>query len=180
MMKKVVIIHGNGGCTHKIHWYPWLKAELEKQDIKVLAPTMPDNVEAKASVWLPYMRDVLLCDKNTIIVGHSLGAVAAMRYAENYKLFGSVLVGACYTDLGYASEKLAGYYDAPWQWDTIQKNQQFISLIASSDDPFIPIVEPRHIKKSLNCEYFEYKNQGHFMDKTIPGVVELIVEKLKI
>ncbi|MBS1987747.1 hypothetical protein JST56_02020 [Candidatus Dependentiae bacterium] len=44
-MIKVVIIHGNGGCTSQSHWTPWLKAELEKKSITVLAPTMPDNVD---------------------------------------------------------------------------------------------------------------------------------------
>lgn len=179
-MKKVVIIHGNGGCTHQMGWYPWLKSELEKLDIKVVSPTMPDNVEAKASVWLPYMHDVLRCDENTIIVGHSSGAVAAMRYAENYKLFGSVLVGACYTDLGYASEKLSGYYDAPWQWDKIKNNQRFISLFASSDDSFIPVKEARFIKDNLDCEYLEFQDQGHFIGKTIPGVVQIIKNALLI
>lgn len=99
-MKKVVIIHGNGGCTAEDHWTPWLKAELEKNGVVVIAPTMPDNVQAKASVWLPYMRDKLGCDENTIVIGHSSGAVAAMRYAEQHKLLGTVLVGTCYTDLG--------------------------------------------------------------------------------
>jgi len=118
---KVVIIHGNGGCTNQHHWTPWLKAELEKNKIIVVAPTMPDNVEAKASIWLPYMHDVLRCDENTIVVGHSSGAVAAMRYAEQYKLLGSVLIAACHTDLGYTNERVSGYYDAPWHWDIIKK-----------------------------------------------------------
>ena len=81
-MLKIFIIHDNGGCTSQHYWTPWLKATLEKNKIAVIAPTMPDNVEAKASIWLPYMRTTLRCDENTIIIGHSSGAVAAMRYTE--------------------------------------------------------------------------------------------------
>lgn len=58
-MKKVVIVHGNGGCTNQDVWIPWIKAELEKNKIAVVAPTMPDNFEAKASIWLPYLHDKL-------------------------------------------------------------------------------------------------------------------------
>jgi predicted alpha/beta hydrolase family esterase len=177
-MARVVIIHGNGGCTNQHNWTPWLKAELEKNNIMVIAPTMPDNVEAKASIWLPYMHDKLRCDENTIIVGHSSGAVAAMRYAEQYKVLGSVLVGACYTDLGYASERISGYYDAPWRWDIIKKNQQWIVLLASSDDPFIPIEEPQHIQSKLAADYYEYTKEGHFMNQTIPNLVSIILKKL--
>jgi pimeloyl-ACP methyl ester carboxylesterase len=101
-------------------------------------------------------------DEETIIIGHSSGAVAAMRYAETHKLLGSVLVGACYTDLGYESEKVSGYYDAPWQWDVIKKNQQWIIQFASSDDPFIPIEEARYIHEHLNTDYHEYTDAAHF------------------
>jgi predicted alpha/beta hydrolase family esterase len=76
-------------------------------------PDMPDPVEARSSIWLPYIQDVLNVDENTILVGHSSGAVAAMRYAETHKLGGSVLVGTYYTDLGYKDEKAAGYFDTP-------------------------------------------------------------------
>lgn len=178
-MEKVVIVHGNGGCTNQEVWIPWVKAELEKNNITVITPTMPDNVEAKASIWLPYLRDKLHCDENTIIIGHSSGAVAAMRYAEQYKLLGSVLVGACYTDLGYASERISGYYDVPWHWETIKKNQQWIIQFASSDDPFIPIQEPRYINKQLDTDYYEFTDQGHFVNKTIPFLVPIILKKLE-
>jgi len=175
---KIVIIHGNGGCTHTSVWIPWLKSELEKKNIKVLAHTMPDNYEAKASAWLPYMKEVLKCDENTIVIGHSSGAVAAMRYAEQNKLLGSVLVGACYTDLDIESERISGYYDEPWQWDAIKQNQQWIMLFASSDDPFIPITEARHIHKNLGTEYHEFDDQGHFQDKDIPELLSVLLKKI--
>lgn len=177
-MKKVVIIHGNGGCTGNHFWYPWLKTELEKKGFSVIAPTMPDNIEAKVSVWLPYMRDVLKCDENTVVVGHSSGAVAAMRYAEEYKLFGSVLVGACYTDLGYESERIAGYYDTPWQWDKIKNNQQWTIILASTDDPYIPISEPRFIHDNLGGEYCEFNDRGHFSGDEISDLLPLLMTKL--
>lgn len=177
-MAKVVIIHGNGGCTNQSHWTPWLKAELEKNNILVVSPTMPDNYEAKASIWLPFMRKTLGCDENTIIIGHSSGAVAALRYAEQYRLLGTVLIAACYTDLGYKSEQIAGYYDEPWKWKDIKNNQQWIVQFSSTDDPYIPIAEARHINTQLATEYLEFTDQGHFMNKTIPNVASIIIQKL--
>jgi uncharacterized protein len=47
---------------------------------------MPDNYEAKASIWLPYIKNALHADGQTILVGCSSGAVAAMRFAEKNKI----------------------------------------------------------------------------------------------
>ena len=40
-----------------------------------------------------------------MLVGHSSGAVAAMRLLEKTPLLGAVLVSACHTDLGDAGER---------------------------------------------------------------------------
>lgn len=183
-MARIVIIHGNGGGSGEDHWQPWLKAELEKLEHEVLTPTMPDNIEAKALVWLSYMKAQLSIDENTIIVGHSSGAVAAMRYAENSRVKGTILLGACYTDLNDEIEKLSGYYNEPWQWDVIAGNQEFVVVMASKDDPWIDISEPRHIFQSLNCEYHEYTNKGHFTEehmgnKKFPELLQIITNHLK-
>lgn len=178
-MIKAVIIHGNGGCTADDIWYPWLKAELEKNGIPVTLPTMPDNILARASIWLPYMHDELGCDENTIVIGHSSGAVAAMRYAQEHKILGSVLVAGCYTDLGYESERISGYYDGPWLWNTIKENQQWIIQLASTDDPHIPITQARHIHKNLNTKYHESNNRGHFQDDQLPEALSKILRQLK-
>jgi len=155
---------------------------LEKRDFEVLNPTMPDNEEAKSSIWLPYLENELKADENTIIVGWSSGAVAAMRYAETHKLLGSVLIGACYTDTGDEVEKISGYYDAPWQWNTIKANQKWIAQFASTDDPVIPIEESRFVHEKLGTEYQEYTDKKHFGwpddMPTFPELLELIVRKV--
>lgn len=53
---------------------------------------MPDPITAKESIWIPFMREQMECDENTVIIGHSSGAEAAMRFAEKYKVKGIILV----------------------------------------------------------------------------------------
>jgi predicted alpha/beta hydrolase family esterase len=161
-MKRVVLIHGNGGGNGSDNWFPWVKAELEKIGAVCETPDMPDAMEAKSSIWLPYIQDVIRADENTILVGHSSGAVAAMRYAETHKLGGSVLVGTYYTDLGYEDEKAAGYFDTSWDWEAIKANQPWVMIFASTDDPYIDISEPKLIRDKLGADYHEFINQGHF------------------
>lgn len=49
---------------------------------------MPDPVGARESVWLPFMKNELQCGEDTVIVGHSSGAAAAMRFAETERVAG--------------------------------------------------------------------------------------------
>lgn len=86
-----------------------------------------------------------------------------------------MLIGTYYTDLGYDDEKASGYFDAPWNWEAIKGNTPWTIVFASSDDPYIGIVEPRLIKEKLNAEYYEFNNRGHFgYDKETSEFPELL------
>jgi uncharacterized protein len=159
---RVIFIHGNGGGSVNDHWFPWLKLELEKIGLLVISRNFPDSQLSRQSVWLPFIKNELTADKNTIIVGHSSGAIAAMRYAEQNPIYASVLVGAGYTDGGDSNEKLSGYYDHPWNWPAIMNNQKWIIQFHSLDDPYIPISEARFIHQQLASEYYEFPDRQHF------------------
>lgn len=161
-MTKVIFIPGNGGSTTRDNWFPAIEQDLKSHGIEVIAATFPDPYLARESFWIPFLKDTLKADKDTILVGYSSGAIAALKFAQQYPILGSVLVGVYHTDLGIEEEKLSGYFDTPWHWKTIRENQQWTVIFAAQDDPWIPIHEPRYIHKQLNCEYHEYKNQGHF------------------
>lgn len=183
MNKKVIFIPGNGGGSPNDNWFPSVKKELEDAGLTVISKEFPDNDLARSSFWLPFLLDELKVDENTILIGHSSGAIAAMRLAEKRAIYGSILVGAYYTDLGMEKEKQSGYFDKEWDWKSIKENQQWIALFASQDDPWIPIKEPRHIHFQLDCEYHEYKNKGHFggdyYKATFPELSHSLIQNLK-
>lgn len=161
MRPKAIFIHGNGGSTASDIWFPWLERELTALGLDVINRTFPDNVKARARIWLPFLEE-LGADEHTILVGHSSGAVAAMRYAETHRLAGSVLVSVCHTDLGDGGEAASGYYRAPWQWTRIREHQPWIGIFHSTDDPLIPIGEARFVAAQLRANYFEFDDRGHF------------------
>jgi len=181
---KVIFIHGNGGCSPDDNWFPYLKEELEKLGVPVVAHQFPDAYLARASYWLPFLKNELKADEHSIIVGHSSGALAAMRFAETNKLLGSILIATMHTDLGIKSEKLSGYFDTPWNWQAIKDNQQWIVQFASTDDPWIPISESRFVHGKLNSQHHEFTNQGHFggdrYKKDFPQLVAVIKRKLSL
>ena len=177
---KAIIVPGNGGDRPTDRWLPYVTAELGKFGILVTNVEFPDPVIARQEYWLPFLKK-LGADENTILIGHSSGAIAAMRYAETNEIYGTVLVGSYHTDLGMESEKESGYFDLPWDWRAIQENQKWIIQFASTDDPFIPIEEARYIRDHLNTEYHEFTDRGHFGSdqKEFPELVEAVKEKIK-
>jgi uncharacterized protein len=175
---KVILIHGNGGSTAADGWLPFVERDLTALGLHVVNRTFPDNVRARASVWLPFL-DELGADARTVLIGHSSGAVAALRYAETHPLLGSVLVGVCHTDLGDADERASGYYRAPWDWEAIRRHQQWIGIFQSEDDPLIPVSEARFVARQLGCSYFEHTGRGHFVDRApFPELVQFIRRRL--
>ena len=178
---KIIIIPGNGDShVETDHWYPWLRDELESRGYQVVAEDMPDPVAAHANIWLPHIEKVFRADENSIIIGHSSGGIAAMRYLETHRLSGAILIGVMHTDLGFEDERDSGYYDEPWQWDKIKANAGWIAQFSSTDDPYIPIEQPRFIHDQLSTEYHELSGRGHFMtdqnplNNTLPEIIKII------
>lgn len=183
MKPKIILIPGNGNTdVEKHNWYAWVKKELQEKGYEVLAHNMPDPELARSKFWLPYIENELNADENSILIGHSSGAIAIQRYAETHQILGAILVGTYHTDLGYEEEKISGYFDTPWQWGKIKKNCQWIVQLAGQDDPYISKEESRFVHEHLDCEYHEYTDQGHFGDpdhpyNDFPALIEIIERK---
>ncbi len=177
MKPRIIFIHGNGAEHWSFGWAPWLKQELERLGFETFFETMPDSIIARAKYWLPFLKDYVKAGRNDVLVGWSSGAVAAMRYAENNGIKGSVLISPCYTDLGDALEKQSGYYDKPWQWNNIKANQEKIALIWGDDDPFIPQAEFDVIARHLEPRRIKIHGGQHFIERTeFPELLQYIKE----
>ncbi len=182
-MKKIkaIIIPGNGGNNPEDKWFPYVKKALEELGVVVLNNKYPDPMLARKEYWLPFIKEQG-ADENTVLIGHSSGSVAAMRFAEENKILGSVLVSASVSDLGNEDEKKSGYFDTPWNWNAIKENQKWTIQFASTDDPYIPISEAREIHRQLDTRYYEYTDQGHFSYREkkfeFPELVAAISEEL--
>ncbi|KAA0712508.1 putative hydrolase RBBP9 [Triplophysa tibetana] len=172
-LKRVVIVPGNGaGDMEHCNWYGWLKKRInEMSDLSCAMKNMPDPVTARESVWLPFMEKDLKCDEDTVIIGHSSGASAAMRYSETHQVFGLILVGAYTSDLGDENERESGYFSRPWEWEKIRSNVKYIIQFGSTDDPFLPWEEQQEVADGLNTDLHKYTDRGHFQNTTFPELI---------
>jgi hypothetical protein len=177
---KAMIIPGNDNTPITSNWYQYVKNELEKLGLEVIAENMPDPKLARKEIWIPFIKEKISAGEDSILIGHSSGAVAILRFLEENKCKLAILVGVYHTDLGDELEKKSGYFDEEWKWDQIKNNAKKIVVFASQDDPYIPIEQPRFIKEKLDAEYHEYKDEGHFgadVNKKVFPELVLVVKK---
>lgn len=175
MKPRLIFIHGNQTEHWSYGWAAWFKQELDKLGFETFFETMPDSIIARAEYWLPFLKDYVKAGENDVLVGWSSGAVAAMRYAEDNKIKGSILVSPCYTNTGDELEKQSGYYDKPWLWDKIKANQENIALIYGDDDPYIEQNEFEFIAKQLSPVQVKIPGGKHFIERSeFPELLQYI------
>lgn len=175
MKLRFIFIHGNQTTHWSFAFAPWLKAELEKMGFETFFETFPDSIIARAEYWLLFLNEHIKVSENDVIIGWSSGAVAAMRFAETNKIKGSILISPCYTDLGDELERQGGYYDKPWDWQSIKNNQNKIALFYGDDDPYIPQSEFEYIAEHLNPVIKKIEGGKHFIEYTeFPQLLDYI------
>ncbi|GFH59058.1 alpha/beta-hydrolase [Chaetoceros tenuissimus] len=159
---RIVLIPGMG-CSPvaRVNWYSWFANEvLKKQNVdECVLRDFPDPNGCKESIWIPFLRDEIGLDENTIVVGHSSGAACAMRLLENdevCKLKGVLLVAAAYTDLGDEYERRSEYFSRPWNWEKMKKGAEKIHCFHGVDDHLIPVKEARYIAVKMKGPTFKY------------------------
>ena len=182
-MLKVILVPGNGGAgqdTLSSNWYGWLAESMKDSSRKAKADCLvenyPDPFVARSDTWLPHINKMIDGDnENTILIGHSSGALAAMRMAEMTKLKGIILVSPAHTDLGDENERASGYFDTPWDYGAQVSNCDLIHIFHSDDDHLIPVAEARHVALQMTAEaeargvdekvvYQEMKGHSHFFE----------------
>lgn len=166
MKPRIIFIHGNETTHWSFAYASWLKNELEKLGFETFFETFPDSINARAGYWLPFLKNHVKANENDVIVGWSSGAVAAMRFAEQNKIKGSILISPSYTDLGDELEKQSRYFDKPWDWENIKKNQNKIALIYGGDDPFVPQDQFEYMADKLSPTVIKIPNGKHFIEYT--------------
>ena len=169
-MKKVLILHGTGGNSRG-EWFPWLKTELERKGSWVWAPDLPGAQEPDINTYNEFIFEncPFGFDRETVIIGHSSGAVAAFGLVQ--MLHGPVeqliSVAGFVDDLNYDPVKKMF---ATWNfdWEKVRLGSRRITIIYSDDDPFVPKKHAVKLQNLLKAKSIMMPGQKHFSVLTFP------------
>jgi predicted alpha/beta hydrolase family esterase len=178
-----VIVVPRWGGTPSDDWYPWLRAELGEDAVEVL--DMPEPGRPTIPAWTEAVSTALGDDPyalaQTMLVGHSVGAQAAMRALAALAPGRSVARLVC----------VAGWFtvDAPWDdlrpWietpiddAAVAEGAQRIRVLLSTNDPYTSDAEANaHAwRERLEAEVVIVPEARHFNAAQEPVVLEQVRE----
>lgn len=188
-MNHVILIHGRPDKEeyfddtvpkpHEAHWFPWLKSELEKQNISVDIPEMPRPYEPDYEAWKKVFETQNI-DPETVLVGHSRGGGFLLRYFSENKLEVQALILVAPSILPNPGivTGFSDYAIDPLLGERVKKIVVFYSL--DDEEGILKSVEK--IKAFLpTITYHEFLDKGHFTqgDLGTEAFPELLEEILK-
>lgn len=160
---RVIIIHGTLGSPEG-NWFPWLKAELEKQGIKAITPRFPTPEGQSLQAWLAILNKYKM-DEDTILVGHSIGPTVIMKKLQQLDkpIRAVILVSGWIGKIDNSEyDKLnKTFFEGEFNWERIKKNAGKIVMFYGDNDPYVSMKLARELASKLGVELRVIKNGGH-------------------
>jgi uncharacterized protein len=183
---KAVILHGTSN-DHKGNWFPYIKTELQKLGYGVWVPDLPRSNRPNVERYNKFLLNSGWDFHNSLIIGHSSGAVEALALLEalpdDVVVNTAILVAVFEGDLGWEDLKDLG--GLKFDYEKIRsKAKQFI-VIHSDDDPHCPPEDAKKIASELGAEMKLFHGMKHFSIHTdprftkFPELLKIIKEKVK-
>ncbi len=168
-MKKALILHGTSSNSQD-NWFPWLEAELTARGYLVWTPDLPGAEKPNIQRYNKYLLSNTdwKFDTETIIVGHSSGAVAILGLLQ--ALPEDTTVGACYLVGSFKDnlnmESLQDLFLEPFDYEIIKTKSRRWYFLHSDNDPYCPLEHAEYLHKSIGGDLLVLPNQKHFSVST--------------
>lgn len=165
MQKRVLIIHG-WEASSKDHWFLEEKERLEKLGCEVVVPDMPNTLLPKKNEWMQVIKD-FNPDENSILIGHSLGGTAILRFLEEV----SDIVGKCILiatpirkleNEEYDFSPVYGFFEPDIDYQKIKQNCRKFIIINQTDDPWVPLQHGKDLAHYTNGSLKVTQGNDHF------------------
>ncbi len=155
----------------------WLATSLETRDYEVSVPLMPHPEAPTIDAWVGRLARLVVPDEHAILVGHSVGCQAILRYLASLppdrKVKGTILIAPWMT-LDEKTMKKEGrearaiakpWIETPLDFPAARAAGGKITAIFSDNDPYVPLENKDIFEKELGAHLVLEKHKGHFSGK---------------
>lgn len=184
-MKTAIILHGTLGSPDG-NWFQWLKNELENKGFTVWLPQLPHAEQPSLNDWYTFVQKEcpFAINEDTLIVGHSSGAILALIIAQNnMEKVGAIVDVSVFHDNSLQWEPNNKLFDVRFDWEAIRHSVSKLLFVHSDDDPYVPLRQAQYVAASCGAELVLIPDQGHFnLEKSedyrhFPKLLECMTQK---
>lgn len=185
--KTVYIVHGWSGSPDN-GFKPWIKKELEARGYVVVSPQMPDTDTPKMETWLPFLQNLIQHpDEETILIGHSMGGAAVLRYLETLpegiQIKKAVLVTPvvdAIKDMSEEEKSIAKpWLETPLDFEKIKRSAKEIIGFFSDNDKYIPLESEKLLREKCGAKTVIEHQKGHYSNsdgtEEVPQILHSII-----
>ena len=189
-MKKVYIVHGWDGRPDE-PLFLWLDNELTTKGFIVERIKMPEPETPVIETWVKKLHEVIIPNSETILLGHSVGCQAVMRYLETLpeetRIAGMVLL-APWMKLDQTTIEEEGsevveiarpWMETPIDFDKVKIIAGKTVAIFSDNDVFVELSQKEFFEDKLGARIIVEHNKGHFSPaeniSELPSALESIL-----
>jgi leucyl-tRNA synthetase len=180
-----LILHGYTGLPTK-NFIPWLKKRLEGQGYKVQAPEMPNTKNPKEEEQVDYVLENCRIDENTILIGHSLGGIVAMKVLQkvNHLIAGLVLVAPAidptFSEVDTVDKPFWKTFSWNFDYDQIKKLAPTRTILSDLQEKQ-RITYLEFLGKKLDAKLITgVAAREHFCATEEPIILENVSQKIKV
>lgn len=184
-MKKAVILHGTLGSPEG-NWYQWLETELLAKGFEVWVPTLPRADQPTLHEWAVYVHEnrPFELDAQTLVVGHSSGAILALILAQrSHTRLGGIVGVSVFHDNSLNWEPNGQLFDLSLDFDAIRSHVDKLLFVHSDNDPYVPLDQAKFVADGCAAELVVLPGQGHFTTEQnenyqqFPELLTLLAER---
>ncbi len=177
-----VLLHGYTGSP-EANFFPWLRKELENTGAKVYCPVLPNTDDPIVMNQVEAVLKDIPFNENTILIGHSLGGVVALKILEKLSkpIKNTILIGS-YIENRFLDEDFpAKAFDWKFDFERIKKNAGNVSLLRDLKDISVPQDNTFKLHQKIGGQLFDYVAQKpHFCGEIEPEVLGHCIDVIKV
>lgn len=178
-----VLLHGFTGSPDA-NFFPWVKKELEKRGSKVHVPQLPGTNDPDIDKQVEFVLKNTDFSADTVLLGHSLGAVVALKVLEKLdKPIKKIVLAA-----GFAQPKFLDHpriFEKKFGWnfdfEKIKRNVREIILLRAENDTAVPQERSDYIQSKIGGKIVNFKAENdHICGVKEPVVLENLIENIRV
>lgn len=180
---RYVLLHGFNGSPDDA-FFPWLKRELTRHGVSFVAPQLPNSGNPTEEEQVKYVLQNVQFNEKTVLYGHSLGGVVAMKVLEKleHPIAGVVLSGA------FIEPKFKDHprpFEKTFTWnfdfDKIRQNVGFVRILSDLNDDAVPPEQGKLLHAKIDGRLREMVAQKpHFSGAEEPEILAALLPLITV